>query len=327
MRIILKEKENTMLKSVILLVSTIILSTSLLISQKNSADDYINQWKDVAVEQMHEYGIPASITMAQGILESSYGNSMLATKANNHFGIKCHDWDGASVFKDDDKKNECFRKYNNARESFKDHSIFLSSRSRYSFLFELSTTDYKGWAKGLKKAGYATNPKYPKLLIELIERYELDKLDDIVEINFDEIAVTSEKPKSIENERISLNTSTTKKNDERQVLVNRNKTKYIEVRNGDTFYQIAEEFGLTLRQLHKYNDFPKTKDVLAEGDLVYLMPKKRKAKKTNQQIEIQEEKELWEVSQKYGIRLKSLIEINNLSADNTIENGDVLRLR
>ena len=163
-----------MLKSVILLVSTIILSTSLLISQKNSADDYINQWKDVAVEQMHEYGIPASITMAQGILESSYGNSMLATKANNHFGIKCHDWDGASVFKDDDKKNECFRKYNNARESFKDHSIFLSSRSRYSFLFELSTTDYKGWAKGLKKAGYATNPKYPKLLIELLERFEFD---------------------------------------------------------------------------------------------------------------------------------------------------------
>jgi hypothetical protein len=139
---------------------------------------YINDYKDLAVEEMKLYNIPASITLSQGILESSNGESMLATKANNHFGIKCHSsWQGDRVFHDDDEKGECFRKYNNVEDSYRDHSLFLANSSRYSFLFDIPIQNYKSWAKGLKKAGYATNPKYSKLLINIIKRYNLDQYD------------------------------------------------------------------------------------------------------------------------------------------------------
>ena len=141
-------------------------------------NDYINDYKDLAVEEMKLYNIPASITLSQGILESSNGESMLATKANNHFGIKCHSsWQGDRVFHDDDEKGECFRKYNNVEDSYRDHSLFLANSSRYSFLFDIPIKNYKSWAKGLKKAGYATNPKYSKLLINIIKRYNLDHYD------------------------------------------------------------------------------------------------------------------------------------------------------
>src|SRR5690554_2510023 len=156
---------------------------------KISLEKYIETWKDVAISQMHSHGVPASITLAQGILESGFGNSDLAVKANNHFGIKCHDWKGESFLKDDDKRNECFRKYKNAAQSFEDHSHFLTGRSRYAFLFDLDVTNYKGWAKGLKQAGYATNPSYDKRLIDLIERYDLDQYD---KYSFDDLIVNQE---------------------------------------------------------------------------------------------------------------------------------------
>lgn len=143
---------------------------------KYTTEEYIALYKDAAIHQMRKYGIPASITLAQGILESSNGNSPLARDANNHFGIKCHDWNGKTYYYDDDKPNECFRRYSSAEASYKDHAEFLKAR-RYASLFDLRRDDYKGWAKGLKKAGYATNPKYPQLLINLIERYNLDKYD------------------------------------------------------------------------------------------------------------------------------------------------------
>lgn len=147
-----------------------------LLSQKTT-EIYIQNWKKECIEQMEKHGIPASITMAQGILESASGTSDLATKANNHFGIKCHnEWTGDKFFKDDDKKDECFRVYKNAQASFEDHSIFLK-KARYAELFDLAITDYKGWANGLKQCGYATNPKYPQLLIELIEKHHLHELD------------------------------------------------------------------------------------------------------------------------------------------------------
>lgn len=142
-------------------------------------NDYIKNYKDLAIEEMKLYNIPASITLSQGILESSNGESMLATKANNHFGIKCHtSWEGDRVFHDDDEKGECFRKYSNVEDSYRDHSLFLANSSRYSFLFDIPLTNYKSWAKGLKKAGYATNPKYSKLLINIIKRYNLDQYDN-----------------------------------------------------------------------------------------------------------------------------------------------------
>ena len=141
-------------------------------------NDYINKYKDLALEEMKLYNIPVSIILSQGILESSNGESMLATKANNHFGIKCHiSWEGDRVFHDDDEKGECFRKYNNVEDSYRDHSLFLTNSSRYSFLFDIPLTNYKSWAKGLKKAGYATNPKYSKLLINIIKRYNLNQYD------------------------------------------------------------------------------------------------------------------------------------------------------
>ena len=149
---------------------------------KISKKDYVAMWKDVAIGEMLDHKVPASITLAQGILESGSGNSMLAVDANNHFGIKCHGWTGEKVYKDDDKKNECFRKYDSADESFMDHSDFLLRHQRYANLFELDVTDYKGWARGLKKAGYATNPKYPDLLIDIIEELGLDEYDSYQEI-------------------------------------------------------------------------------------------------------------------------------------------------
>ncbi|MCK0107682.1 glucosaminidase domain-containing protein [Flavobacteriaceae bacterium S0825] len=143
-----------------------------------STDDYIAFYKDIAIAEMKQYGIPASITLAQGILESGSGRGRLAVKANNHFGIKCHDWEGAKIFHDDDRAQECFRKYRDANTSFRDHSEFLANRKRYAKLFELDKDDYKGWAKELRKAGYATDRKYPEKLISLIERYQLYKFDD-----------------------------------------------------------------------------------------------------------------------------------------------------
>ena len=144
---------------------------------QSKTDLYIERYADLAVSEMNEFGVPASITLAQGILESGNGESYLATQGKNHFGIKCHDWEGMKIYADDDAENECFRKYKKVKQSYRDHSLFLSKRGRYSSLFDLELTDYKGWAKGLKKAGYATSPTYAEKLISLIERYDLDQFD------------------------------------------------------------------------------------------------------------------------------------------------------
>jgi flagellum-specific peptidoglycan hydrolase FlgJ len=142
--------------------------------------DYIKTYKDIAIEEMHRSGIPASITLSQGMLESENGNSSLATEGKNHFGIKCHNWNGKKIYQDDDAKNECFRRYNSVEDSYMDHTDFLMNQNRYAFLFSYSSTDYKNWASGLKKAGYATNPNYPQLLIKLIEDYNLYAYDQEV---------------------------------------------------------------------------------------------------------------------------------------------------
>ena len=169
------------------LVLFLLLFSFQLSAQNMTRNEYIDKYKDEAIYQMKKYKIPASITLAQGILESGDGNSELAKKSNNHFGIKCHsDWKGERVYHDDDKKDECFRKYNKVRDSYDDHSEFLL-RPRYAALFEYALTDYKSWAKGLKKAGYATNPNYAKHLIKIIEENELHKLDDEVAVESDKL--------------------------------------------------------------------------------------------------------------------------------------------
>lgn len=237
---------------------------------KISIDQYIEKWSPVAVQQMETFGIPASITLAQGILESGFGNSKLARKANNHFGIKCHGWEGDSFFQDDDKKDECFRKYDDAMESYLDHSKFLTGRSRYAFLFELKVTDYKGWARGLKKAGYATSNTYARKLIDLIERYELYKLDKMSSnqwiaenpVKKDNEDSKKENPKPILEIEIQ--------NKKYEVLTAKNNANYIVAGKHDTFYLIAKNFDLNLRQLYRWNDFPEQKYMLKEGDIVYI---------------------------------------------------------
>ena len=314
--------KQEVMNRILALISLVFLSFSTFGNDnKTSLEEYIAFWKDVAMNQMLTHGIPASITLSQGILESGFGNSLLAVKANNHFGIKCHDWTGETFLKDDDKRNECFRKYDNAAQSFEDHSSFLTSRSRYASLFELEITDYKYWAKGLKDAGYATNPEYPRRLIDIIERYDLDQYD-VLATN-DLIAENSEnkmiKPGSdVKNGKIKNNQKSSGKADKtsRAVHTNQNRTRYVIAGKHDTFYLISKEFGYNLRQLNRWNDFPAHKDVLSEGDKVYIMRKRKRIKSDVVYQDIQQNKNLWEVAQEHGVQLKSLLEFSNENSAN-----------
>jgi LysM repeat protein len=285
-----------------------------------SKDQYIDFWKDEAIRQMVLYKIPASITLAQGILESAHGNSELARYGNNHFGIKCHERKGETIHKDDDKANECFRKYYDARESYEDHSKFLAHRSRYAELFTLAVTDYKGWAHGLKKAGYATNPKYAYLLIDLIEKHELYKYDQM------SLYVSDIKPKEIEQNTINSPVAlpSTPAVNVHQVKLMNSKTKYIVAKEGDTFYKIAKEFDLALWQLYKYNEYM-IEDVLKPGDIVYLQPKRNKSEVTQHTVKKGESIAL--ISQKYGVKTKSLYKKNAMDYGTEPVVGQVLKLQ
>ena len=283
-----------------LVVSFIMLiSFSEIFSQNLTRKQYITKYSALAVKQMRQYKIPASITLAQGILESNNGNSKLAVKANNHFGIKCHGWEGKKIFEDDDKKNECFRKYKSPLESFKDHSLFLNKYSRYAFLFDYKITDYKSWARGLKKAGYATNKKYPELLIKIIEDNKLNIYDD----------------KDVEIEFIS---------EIRNIYMHPNRIKYVKVENQDTYMTIAKDLNLKLWQLQKYNDSKET-NILAEGTIVFIQPKRKKGKVKIHTYNKNES--LISISQFYGVKLKSLKKRNDLILKKGLNNGDKLRLR
>lgn len=272
---------------------------------KKSRQDYIKEYSDAAIDQMIKYKIPASITLAQGILESGNGNSHLSTNGKNHFGIKCHnDWNGKKIFIDDDKKNECFRSYKNVSESYEDHSLFLTKYSRYSFLFELKITDYKGWAKGLKKAGYATNPKYPDLLIKIIEENELYIFDKKSKIK---VKLETAKP------------SNTK------IMIHENNIKYIVSQEDESLLDIAKKLDMGLWQLYKYNDISKSNEIHKKDQVVFLQPKRNKSKTKFHTIENGET--LWEISQLYGIKLKKLKSKNKLLLIEKLKSGDKISLR
>lgn len=306
--------------------SALIFSTNVFAqpSEKNiSRDQYIEMWKDEAINKMVAHNIPASITLAQGILESASGNSELARYANNHFGIKCHNWDGEKIYKDDDHKDDCFRKYQTAHESFEDHAKFLTGRDRYAFLFQYEVTDYKSWAKGLKKAGYATNPKYPELLIDLIEKHQLHQYDQMLE------AATSKNP-SIEltnnaKKPITVAPFTSAMVNTHTVNVSDNKIKFVQVKEGDTFYKIAKEFELGLWQLYKYNDLAND-DILKVGDIIYLQPKKNKSKKLENHT-IKNGETMRSISQKHGVKLKKLYKINDLTIGTNLVPGTTIKLK
>ena len=267
---------------------------------------YINQYKDIAIEEMHRWKIPASITLAQGLFESGAGQSELARKGNNHFGIKCNGWSGRKTYHDDDARNECFRAYDSPYESYEDHSRFLASGQRG--LFDLKITDYKGWAKGLKAAGYATNPQYASKLIEIIQLYKLYEYDKAT--SSDKFMVAHTK-----NHRVN--------GQELHPIKIFNKNYYLLARRGDTFKLIADEVGISYRKLAKYNERDK-RDQLQEGEIVWL---KKKQKKAPKDYKGRSGESMYSIAQSYGIRLKSLYKMNHLSPDYQIRVGDGLKLR
>lgn len=270
--------------------------------------NYFDKYKDVAVEQMLKYRIPASITLAQGVLESGAGNSELATKANNHFGIKCNGWTGRKSYHDDDARNECFRAYDNVYESYQDHSVFLTTSKRYSSLFQLKLTDYKGWARGLKACGYATSPTYATKLIEIIELYKLYQYDTAKD--FDKFQAQQ-----------------VKSGDSRQIYVF-NKNYYLKARRGDTFRSLAKEVDISYRKLARYNERDKN-DVLEDGEIVWLKKKQNKAPKNykGRLHYVKNGESMYSISQLYGIKLKKLYKLNNLPPTYQIRVGDALRVR
>ena len=283
--------------------------------------DYIGRWSVEAVNQMNRHGVPASITLAQGILESGAGQSYLATSANNHFGIKCHGWTGEKVYKDDDKKNECFRAYPDARLSYEDHSLFLVKGSRYASLFALEQTDYKGWAKGLKKAGYATASDYSSRLIELIERYNLNRYDSKKsDLALKESKVIETSNRKTSHEKVDVNMV-------REVFQQHKYSKYVVARPGDSYYRIAKEFGLGLWELYRYNDREKGKDLLREGEKVFIQPKARRVKGLESYQISGSSKNLIAISQELGVKLKFLKKRNPSIDVTTMQPiGTVIRL-
>ncbi|ERK00706.1 glucosaminidase domain-containing protein [Segatella salivae] len=275
---------------------------------------YIDQYKNLAIEEMLRYNIPASITLAQGIFESSAGRSELTVKGNNHFGIKCHGWGGNTIYHDDDERNECFRAYDNAKQSYEDHSKFLSQNTRYRSLFSLQRTDYRSWARGLKACGYATNPVYADKLIELIELYKLYELDCAE--HYDKFMA----------KRGGYDKPITQGMTLHPIKIY-NKNYYIIARAGDTFKKIGQEVDLSYRKIAKYNERNKN-DVLQPGEVIYLKKKQKhadKAYKGRPHI-VKPNDSMYSIAQFYGIRLKSLYKMNHLSPDYQLRVGDVLRV-
>ena len=296
--------KHTMKKLKLFLILIISCLTLQAQTRNKQYEDYIKKYRELAVEEMKKYHIPASITLAQGLLESGAGQSTLARKSNNHFGIKCgSDWRGKTVSHDDDARGECFRAYKHPKESYEDHSKFLAGRSRYASLFKLKITDYKGWARGLKKAGYATNPRYADQLIGIIELYELHKYDEKNYLKW------------------------IKKNPNPHQTYIANDLLYIVVRAGDSWKTISKEFDISQKKLRKYNDLYKGY-ALQVGDILYLEKKNKKADKEHIVHVLRAGESMYSVSQKYGIRLKNLYKMNEMDADDSApEVGTILRLR
>jgi hypothetical protein len=280
-------------------------------TKKLSRQEYFDKYHQMAVDEMHRSGVPASITLAQGALESGDGNSTLARKANNHFGIKCHkDWNGKTTYQDDDSRNECFRKYASVEDSYRDHTDYLKSGSRYAFLFELDITDYKGWARGLKKAGYATSPSYADRLIDIIEEFGLTKYDESIQV------APSEKPEA---------RATHKKTISREIF-EINRVKCIKARAGDTYASLTAEMGKLDWELPKYNDGT-IADSLVPGQLIYIQPKRNKARMGEREHVFKTGETMLEISQLYAVKLESLYRLNQMEPGTQPDPGAKLELR
>ncbi len=284
--------------------------------------NYIIKYSKLAVEHQKKYKIPASITLAQGLLESSAGKSRLATEGNNHFGIKCNrNWTGATMKEDDDRKGECFRKYHSPEESYEDHSRFLKLHPRYAPLFDLNPTDYKAWAFGLKRANYATDRKYAYKLIRIIEDYDLHKYDigqklDVKKIVSKKERVTNESFQT-DNDPITLAGHTVYKN---------NGVDCILTEAGDSFDAIANEFEEDKEDLLYYNDLSADRP-LKPKTVIYLSKKKKKAEKKFTYHKVKKGDSMYKIAQRYGIRVQSLYDANNIPYNRKPKVGDILVLR
>ncbi len=327
---------------------------------------YIENYADLAVEEMYRSGVPASITLAQGMLESRYGLSELAAEGNNHFGIKCHNsWSGKKMYHDDDRKGECFRVYASPEESFRDHSDFLRYRDRYKFLFDLEPTDYEGWAHGLKKAGYATDPAYPKKLINLIEEYDLHQYDRKpaswsyaedarhAEDKAGEKKLSKKEQKEARKAEKARRKAAKKHSGERpespnsieqakpldrkqketfhfalsRQMYSLNGVPFVVAAGGETYSSIADSYNLFMKEVLKFNDL-KEDSTLYPGTVVYLQAKKKQAAKGLEKHVVEGHNEtLREISQRYAVRLDKLCEMNGISPDKRLVDGDVIILR
>lgn len=313
------------MKRLLLVLMTVLLSIG---AAKNPKLDYIDKYSDLAIKEMKRTGVPASITLAQGILESNAGQSVLAMKGNNHFGIKCHnDWRGKTMKMDDNAPKECFRVYPNAEASFRDHSDFLRSRDRYKSLFELKQTDYKGWARGLKKAGYATDPGYADKLITLIEDYELYRFDKGVKVSV-KPPLEIEEPKVVQLEprpgmkyQESVTFSTARK------VFSQNGVPFVYAEAGETYASIAASNGLFLKELLKFNDYEQ-EVALEPGTMVYLARKKAQGPVgVNKYVVEKDGETLRDIAQRFGIRYAALQKLNIVLYGKTLEEGDTVILR
>lgn len=320
--------------------------------------EYIAKYSKIAVEEMYRSGVPASITLAQGLLESGCGRSELAVNANNHFGIKCHDWKGPSVTFDDDRKGECFRKYDHAAASFMDHSDFLRYRDRYRFLFDLPVTDYRGWAYGLKKAGYATDPGYSGKLIRLIEEYRLYEYDTMAtdclsdtggsdgsgndtRKSKKERRTARKHSRAKASENVSLPQSpaqieqpqplTDKQREVFRFALSRqmyslNGVPFLYASEGETYASIAKRYGLFLREILKFNDLDADVQLLP-GTVVYLQAKKKEAPAGLDKYVVEGEVNLRDIAQRFAVRLQSICKMNGWASDYVPSDGEEVVLR
>lgn len=312
-------------------------------AQKITRQEYIERYKHIAIDHMERYGIPASITMAQGILESNSGNSTLAKESNNHFGIKCKkNWTGDRVYHDDDEKGECFRKYDSVEESYQDHADFLDSQPRYDSLFAYSSSDYRSWARGLKAAGYATNPQYASALVKIIEDNQLYLLDrdNGAALYSSHLRAESGMESAFELESdISRPTTSSGKIDPNNYRVaeqrvngydvyTNNRTPYIIAKQGYKLEDIAATFSLSERTLRKYNELKSSGEIeLVDGEMIYVARKQNGWQGNARRHKVREGETLLSISQDYGIRLSKLAKMNKLSKHEALQPGSEIKIK
>ena len=309
---------------------------SLSASVRQTREEYVEKYKAIAIAHMERYGIPASITMAQGILESDSGNSKLSTSSNNHFGIKCKKhWTGDRVYHDDDAKGECFRAYPSVEASYEDHADFLDQSPRYDSLFAYPSDDYRSWARGLKACGYATAPDYAERLVKIIESMKLYLLDKengnkIYSAAKNAVANTEtwwESNIATSDEQINPNAFRVTVNSHKGYGVYRsNHTFYVVAKEGDTFESVGKVFDISPKMLRKLNDVEKDA-TLAKGDIVYIERKKTQWLGNVIQHKVVRDENLYSLSQSYGIRLKSLAKLNGLGKGEDVRKGEIIRLK